>query len=417
VTRTPGEHSKSLGRRATRRIPGGVNSNVRLAVADYFFSRGQGARIWDVDGNEYIDYALGQGPLLLGHAHPAVNGAVALACSDGMLFGAQHPLEVLAAERFCEVVGWADQVRLGMTGTEVVQAVLRLARAHTGRSLVVRATGHYHGWLDNILVDLSATTAVPASGGQVASALDGLVMAPWNDVDALEEIFDRCGNDIAALIMEPMMLNSGSTEPHTDYLSRVREMCDDRGVVLIFDEVITGFRLALGGAAEYYGVIPDLATYGKAMAGGWPVAAFAGRAEIMSLLGDGAVNHSGTFNGSVMAAAAVVATLSLLQADPPYERIAGFGRSLQEGLVDIGARLSVPVHVGGVPAAFTFFVPGLAPLILHRALASAGVWTTGRGLWFVSDAHGEAELQETLERVESALAETLGRARVDLAVG
>jgi len=399
--------SQQLAERALARVPGGVNSNVRLGVREFFFARGEGARIWDVDGREYVDYALGQGPMLLGHSHAAINAAVAMACAEGMVYGAQHPLEVQAAERFCEVVGWAERVRFGMTGSEVVHAALRLSRAATGREKVVRVTGHYHGWGDTILLDLGATSAAPASAGQPAAALAGTELAPWNDAAAIARLL--AGDDVAAVIMEPVMFNSGAFPPAPGFLEEVRRLCTAHGTVLIFDEVITGFRLALGGAVEHFGVVPDLATYGKAMAGGWPVAAFAGSAALMDRLGDGTINHAGTFNASVMAAAAVVSTLAVLEADPPYERIAAYGSELQAGLAEISRRSGVPLRVEGLPVAFTVAldVPGDGGsdprLRLNRALAANGIWTTGRGLWFVSDAHREPELRDTLERVERAL--------------
>ncbi|MDO8210340.1 aspartate aminotransferase family protein [Conexibacter sp. CPCC 206217] len=397
--------SEQLAERALARVPGGVNSNVRLSAAEYFFARGEGARIWDVDGKEYIDYALGQGPMLLGHSHAGINGAVAMACADGMVYGAQHPLEVLAAERFCEAVGWAERVRFGMTGSEVVHAALRLARAVTGREQIVRVTGHYHGWGDTVLLDLAATEPVPASVGQPAAALDGTRLVPWSDVDALRRAL--ADGDVAAVIMEPVMFNSGAFPPAAGYLQEVRRACDEHGTILIFDEVITGFRLALGGAVEHFGVTPDLATYGKAMAGGWPVAAFAGRADLMDRLGDGTINHAGTFNASVMASAAVVATLAVLEADPPYERLNAYGVELMAQLGELAQRRRVPLRIEGLPVAFTVALEpavGGGALQLHRALADAGIWTTGRGLWFVSDAHRTDELRDTVARVDAALA-------------
>ncbi len=399
------ETSQSLRERALAVVPGGVHSNVRLSAPDYFFVRGAGARLWDADGNEYIDYALGQGPMLLGHSHAAIDGAVAMACTQGMVYAGQHPLEVVAAERFCQAVGWADQVRFGMTGTEVVQAALRVARANTGRKQVIRAVGGYHGWSDSILLDPSSPTPIPGSVGQVPEALDGTLLVPWDDIEAVEAAIARNEGDVAAIILEPVMLNAGAREPSAGYLESLRRICTEHGIVLIFDEVITGFRLALGGAAEYYGVQPDLATYGKAMAGGWPVAAFAGRGHLMVGLGDGSVNHAGTFNSSVMATAAVVATLSILTADPPYERLAAYGSELMEALVAVGERRGIRIKVQGVPMAFsvTAHPDDVSAPILHRELAAAGLWTTARGVWFVSDAHREPELRETLERFDTAL--------------
>lgn len=410
--------SAALAQRAARTIPGGVNSNVRLAAAPVFFERARGARLYDVDGNDYVDYLLGQGPNFLGHAHERVTDAVAEACRRGMVYGAQSPLEIEAAERILAALGWADMVRLNMTGTEAVQAALRLARAATGRRRFVRFEGHYHGWLDNVLV--SAGTNAPASAGQLASHLTDSVLVAWNDADALAESLAEHGDTIAAVIMEPVMINAGSMEPREGYLARVRELCDEHGVVLIFDEVISGFRVAPGGAAQRYGVSPDLATYGKAMAGGWPVAAVAGRRDLMARFGTGEVNHSGTFNGSVMAAAAVIATLDVLAADPPYERVAAHGTALMAGLTALGDKHGLPLRVQGLPMAFhaSFGPPdtvydyrGLQRLELARyadfaaTLAHYGVWVAGRGIWYVSAAHGDAELSTTLERVERAMAD------------
>jgi glutamate-1-semialdehyde 2,1-aminomutase len=410
---THGQYSQDLAARARARIPGGVNSNVRLANADRFFARGAGPWLWDVDGNAYIDYALGMGPTIFGHANPAIDAAVSLACADGMVFAGQNALEVHAAERLCELLRWPDRVRLGMTGTEMVQVALRLARAATGKQRFVRFAGHYHGWVDNVLL-APGEGRVPGSSGQALGSLDKMVLVRWNDAEALERELDAQGDQIAAVIMEPVMLNTGAAEPLPGYLERVREACTRHGVVLVFDEVITGFRVALGGAAERYGVTPDLATYGKALAGGWPVAAIAGRAEIMDLLADGTVNHSGTFNGSVMASAATIATLALLEADPPYARMDSYGSRLMAGLREAAERHDLALNVDGVPAAFAATLvelPGTAeadlPALLADVLADAGIWTTSRGLWFVSAVHRDAELEETLSRIDDAF-ERLG---------
>ena len=407
-----------LRERALRSIPGGVNSNIRLSAPQVFFARGSGARIWDVDGNEYVDYVLGQGPCFLGHAHPAVGQAVARACEEGMVFGAQHPLEVEAVESLLSAVGWAEQGRLGSTGTECVQAALRVARAATGRTKFVRFEGHYHGWLDNVLMAMDHGRVVPASEGQVAGHLSDSYVLPWNDGDALEALLRWAGSEIAAVMMEPMMINAGSIEPLPGYLQRVRELCDQHGVVLIFDEVITGFRLARGGAAARYGVSPDLATYGKAMAGGWPVAALLGRADLLAPVGSGAVNHSGTFNAAVMAAAAVVATQRALDADPPYEAIESYGTELMAGITKIGESHGLGLHVQGIGAAFhvsfgtggqVFDARELSRLDLARyaafthRLADHGLWVLGRGTWYVSAAHSGAELADTLTWFDEAV--------------
>ena len=414
--------SQALRDRALVRIPGGVNSNVRLTAPPIFFERASGARMWDVDGNEYVDYVLGQGPHFLGHAHPRINEAVAAACRGGMLYGGQHPLEVQACELVLDAIGWADMIRLGMTGTECVQAALRAARAATGRRIVVRFEGHYHGWLDNVLMKTTDGVSGVASRGQVASALDDTHVVSWNDEQAITDVLAEIGDTVAAVLMEPMMVNAGGIEPLPGYLAKVRQLCDQHGVVLIFDEVITGFRLARGGAVEKYGVVPDLATYGKAMAGGWPVAAVAGRRDLLEPFGTGEVNHSGTFNASVMAAAAVVATQELLVEDSPYERIDAFGADLMSTLITLADKYDVPLRVQGVPAAFHLSFGERAPVrnlrelsalelgrysTFANRLAEHGLWVAERGIWYVSAAHGQAEMEATVERFDAALAQQL----------
>jgi glutamate-1-semialdehyde 2,1-aminomutase len=405
--------SRQLAKQASELLAGGVNSNVRLPISSYFFARGQGARIWDVDGNEYVDYVLGQGPMMLGHSDPTITHAVADACASGMVFGAQNPLEIDAALSILAATSWPERVRLCMTGSEAVQAALRVARAATGRQKVVRFSGHYHGWIDNMLIDQVSPVPRPGSLGQSQSTLDDVILLAWDDIGALEVEMAHHSGEVAALIMEPVMFNAGARLPSENYLQQVREVCTRCGVVLVFDEVITGFRLGLGGAAEYFGVTPDLAVYGKALAGGWPVAALVGRAGLMDLIGKG-VNHSGTFNGSVMACAATIAALDQLRQDPPYERMRQYGSALIEGLKAAGDAVGVSVFVEGVPMAFWLAPVAATQDGAHRdadqslrfasLLAEFGIWTTTRGIWFVSAKHADAELEWTLARFAKALA-------------
>lgn len=416
--RSSGERSRLLAHRAGVLTPGGVHSNVRLPWAEKFFDRAKGAWLWDVDGNDYVDYLLGQGPNFLGHAPDPVTTAVADAAAQGMVFGAQHPLEVEAAERFLEAVQWADRVRFGLSGTEMVQAALRLARAVTDRRKFIRFEGHYHGWLDNVLIATDAAGRTgPASAGQLASHLDDVIVLPWNDTDAVATALEAHDDEVAAILTEPYMCNSGAVAPRPGYLQDLRDLCDRTGAVLIFDEVITGFRLAYGGAAERYGVTPDLATYGKAMAGGWPVAALAGRGELMDRFADD-VTHAGTFNASVAACAAVVATLAALREAPPYADVEAHGLAVMAGLRELAARHDVPLRTQGLGMAFhVSFGPqepvhdarGLWRLDLDRyaafarRLAEHGVWVADRGIWYVSAVHGQDELTAVLERVRVAM--------------
>ncbi|ASR37376.1 aminotransferase class III [Prauserella marina] len=408
--------SHELRERALVRTPGGVHSNVRLGGPQVFIEYARDAWLYDVDGENYVDYLLGQGPNFLGHAPRHLVEAVSSACERGLIFGGQHKLEVEASEVVCEALGWPDMVRFGVSGTESVQAALRLARAATGRKRVIRFEGHYHGWLDNVLAAEGSLGWGTASVGQLPGHLDDFAFVPWND----EERFARAIEeepDVAAVIMEPIMINAGVIEPAPGYLDAVRALCSKHGVVLIFDEVISGFRLGLGGAAARYGVVPDLATYGKAMAGGWPASALAGRAELMELFDKGGVNHSGTFNGSVVAMAATHATVSHLMDSPPYERIASHGGALMDGLRGIGEAHDLPLRVEGLPMAFHVSF-GTAEVTDYRSLQSLdldryarlvpelvahGLWVAGRGVWYVSACHGADELDAALTRFDKTL--------------
>lgn len=412
--------SAELARRALAHTPGGVHSNVRLAAPRVFFARAKGAWLWSVDGADYVDYLLGQGPNFLGHAPAQVLEAVELACRQGVIYGGEHPLEVEASEAVCGALGWPDMVRFGVSGTEAVHAALRLARAATGRRKVVRFEGHYHGWLDSVLSRQTADGEWgPGSEGQLRGDMDEAFVLPWNDADALADLMAQSGGEIAAVIMEPVMINAGVIEPLPGYLQLVREMCSSHGAVLIFDEVISGFRLGLGGAAERYRVIPDLAIYGKAMAGGWPVSALAGRAALMELFGTGRVNHSGTFNSSVMGMAATVASLRALREKAPYASVSAHGTALMSGLRDLGERFGVPLRVEGMPAAFHVSF-GAAEVTDYRTLQQLdlrryerfadeliknGLWVAARGVWYVSASHGSTELDAALSRVERAFLE------------
>jgi glutamate-1-semialdehyde 2,1-aminomutase len=419
VTRTAA-HPRGLEllSRARLRMPGGVNSNVRLDAPPTFFEKGAGAWLWDVDGNDYVDYLLGQGPNFLGHANPEVGRAVARACESGTLFAGQHPLEVEAAESICATLGWAEMVRLGSSGTEMVQAAIRLARATTGRRLFIRFEGHYHGWLDNMLIKVDGDGATASSAGQITEYLADSIVLPWNDLAAVQRAFDERGGEIAAVITEPVMLNAGSIVPRDGYLDGLRDLCTKNRSILIFDEVISGFRVALGGAADRLGVIPDLAVYGKALAGGWPVAALAGGKDTMERFGTGEVNHSGTFNGSVMAAAAVIASIKVLTEDPPYERTERHGEAVQSGLVELGRTYGLPIRTQGPGMAFHVSLGDPRPVHDYRELTAldgagyarladefvkAGIWVARRGIWYVSIAHGPNELDAAMTRAEIAM--------------
>jgi len=422
--------SERLLERARQVIAGGVNSNVRLAAVPQplFFERGEGPRLTDVDGNSYIDYVLGQGPLIHGHSHPALLRAAAAGMARGMMFAAQHEAEIRLAERICALVPSAERVRLGSSGSEVIQAAFRIARAHTGRQKIVKFEGHYHGWFDNVLVSVAPGLdaagpreqphAVPGTRGVSEAVLADLIVLPWNDAEVLERTLRARAEEIAAVITEPIMGNVGCIMPQPGYLETLRRLCDELGIVFILDEVITGFRLAPGGAQQFLGIRPDLSTFGKAMAGGFPVACLAGRAELMELLTAG-VNHSGTYNANVLVVEASLACLDLLIAGDgeAYRRLFALGGRLRDGIAAIARKKGLDVQVQGPgPMFHVAFAP--EPLTdyrsaalqdtaryhrLTRALLERGVRVLERGLWYVSTSHTDREVDETLAAVEAVL--------------
>lgn len=408
-------------------MAGGVNSNFRLNISPtpLVIERGEGPFLYDVDGNRLIDYYLGMGPMILGHNPAALTQAVKRQIDDGILFGAQSAVEAEAARLVCQMVPSAERMRFGGSGSEVDQAALRLARAATGRRNIIKFEGHYHGWFDNVLWSTApapdaagpreAPKAVAGSKGQLADTADTLVVLPWNDPELLETRLAQ--GDIAAVIMEAAMCNAGAVHPLPGYLEGVREACTRHGTILIFDEVITGFRLAPGGAQELFGVTPDLSTFGKAIANGFPVAAIAGRADLLDMFVSGGVVHGGTYNAQPIAMAATVATLQSLKPSL-YEEIAVNGTRLMDGMREIFARHGVKAVVEGFPQVFHVAFGLEQPARDYRdlarmnrqayvafttALLHRGVRALERGAWFMSVAHDDAVVAATLEAVEGAV--------------
>jgi len=413
---------------ARARIAGGVNSNVRLGSNPLCFASGKGSRLTDVDGRTYLDYALGMGPNILGHAPAAVIAEVARNLSSGQLFAGQNTLELELATEFRSCVDSAELVRFGLSGSEMVQAALRLARGFTGRPEIIKFEGHYHGWFDNIFINNSGPVAagdpVPRvhhlqSAGQAPGASDDVVVLPWNDADALERYVAENAPRIAAIITEPIMFNSGGILPRAGYLEKMRQIASSYGIVLIFDEVITGFRVSLGGAQELLGVRPDLSVFAKALGAGFPVAALCGRRDIMELIASGRVNHSGTYNANVVSMSAALATLRELEAEDRavYRRLESTGRALMDGIAALGRHFAADLKISGVPAAFhTCFAKhpihdyasysradGARQGRFLAALLECGVRPTGRGTWFLSSTHTEEDISQTLAAVEIAL--------------
>jgi glutamate-1-semialdehyde 2,1-aminomutase len=420
-------------------IAGGVNSGARGPGAGWVpgppvVASGDGARIRDVDGNEYLDYLLALGPLVHGHRHPEITSRVRRAIEDiGTMFALPYELEAEAARKIVEAVPSVDLIRFGNSGTEVVLHATRLARAYTGRTVVVRFEGQYHGWADQLEwshhPDLDAAgprerpRAVPGSPGIPEVIGQTLAVLPWNDQGAVERLIAERGREIAAILTEPIMGNTGVIPPQPGYLQFLREITAANGIVLIFDEVITGFRVALGGAQALYGVTPDLTTMAKALGGGFPVAALGGKREIMDQVSDGAVLHAGTYNANTIAVAATSASLDVLARPGTYERLFDLSGRLMSGMGQIFSRAGIPVQVQGVGPMFQFWFsetpivdyrdaaahlnsPKYQALALELHRRGVMVHPSNIELWFVSTVHTQADIDTTLDAFEGAVKAT-----------
>jgi len=424
--------SRAMLARARGSLAGGVSSPFRAKFpVPLYFRDGSGSRLVDVDGNRYIDYTLAWGPLILGHRHPRLVEALRAQAERPHAYGAQHELEFQVTEKIQELVRCAQRVAFTSSGSEAVQIALRLARAFTGRNLVLKFEGHYHGWMDSILVShhpgpdqvgpLERPNVVVESRGQAAHAADGVIVAAWNDLATVERVFAEHGGEIAVVIMEPVLCNSGCLQPEPGYLVGVQAACRRYGALLMFDEIITGFRIALGGAQALYGVTPDLATFGKAVAGGAVLSVVAGRAEILDLLFTGGVSFGGTFNGNPMSMAAARTCLEVLSSDggAALTEANRIGETLRVGLERLGRDLGIPMRVCGFGTAFAVHFTRRAALkhyrdtfdddreMLARFLLRAleeGIYALPDGRFYTSVAHTEQDVQETLAALERVLA-------------
>ncbi len=422
--------SAELYRRALEVLPGGVNSPVRAMEAigrsPIFIDRGEGAELIDVDGNRFIDYVCSWGPLIHGHAHPAVLDAVAKAAAKGTSFGAPTVAEVELAVEVTRRIEGAEMLRMTSSGTEATMTAVRLARAATGRERLLKFAGAYHGHLDPLLAQAGsglATQALPSSPGVPASAATATIVVPWNDPDALRTAVEQSAgrDELAAIIAEPFPANMGLVPPREDFLELLREQADESGALLILDEVISGFRVARGGAQELTGVHGDLTILGKVLGGGLPAAAVAGRADLMRLLAPaGEVYQAGTLSGNPLAVAAGLATLSLLD-EPAYLRLSAITDQLALGLREAAAAVGRPVQVSRVPGLLTVFFseePVLCfddaracDLDAHaawcRELLSRGVYPPPSQFeaWFPSLAHTPGQIERTVAVATAAFAE------------
>jgi glutamate-1-semialdehyde 2,1-aminomutase len=362
------DRSARLFDKAKELVAGGVSSQIRVAEpADVplFFTHAKGSKMWDVDGNEYIDFIQGMGPNLFGHTPDFINKQVAADMEKGYVFSAQFEQELEVAELALSMIPMKDAtVRFASSGTEIDQLLLRTMRGFTGRPKILKFEGHYHGWMDSVNWSVhppldqagpdDAPVPVGESEGMDPASADGLVICQWNDVGFLEKAFADHQGEIAGVIMEPILANTNCIVPSPEFLEALQRLCKENGTLLAFDEVITGFRVARGGAQELLGITPDLATYAKSMAGGFPIAMIVGRREIMDLIGDGTVYHGGSFNSNVMSISATYASLKHIEerGDEFYDDLNGKGLRLMEGLRDVAKSLESDLHVQGVGSVF-----------------------------------------------------------------
>ncbi len=413
---------------ARKSIPGGVNSPVRACKSvgrnPIFVERGMGAYIYDADGNEYIDYVCSWGPMILGHCHPEVQGEVAEALDGGTSFGIPTWREVELAEKIVAMVPSIEKVRLVNSGTEATMSAIRLARGFTGRKKIVKFDGCYHGHADSFLVKAGsgvATLGIPGSPGVPEEIVANTISIPFNDPDAVKELLKKEARDIAAVIVEPVPANMGVVPPREGFLEELRNWTREHDILLIFDEVITGFRLGPGGAQEYFGVSPDITCLGKIIGGGLPVGAYGGRAEIMDQIApEGPVYQAGTLSGNPLATAAGLATLNVLSRPGIYESLEEKALQMEEGLCDIASKLGIKAVVQRIGSMMTTFFGQQEPVTnfdqamasdtemygaFFRNMVELGIWIAPSQFEaaFVSTAHTPDDIEETMSAAYTAL--------------
>lgn len=422
--------SAALLERSKKVLAGGVASEFRKYNHPHaiFYSHGKGSRIYDVDGNEYVDFTLSQGPLIVGHSHPHVLESVREYSELGQLYAGQHIREIELAEKLNQLIPSAELMRFCLDGSEAVQTAFRIARAKTGKSKFLRFEGHYHGWLDNVAWGISTPSeaalgsrenpeAFPWSKGLADGARDEFIILPWNDLELVQKTVAERHEEIAAIITEPVMCNNSCILPNEGFLQGLRDICTQYGIALIFDEVITGFRLNLGGAQTHFGITPDLSIFAKAIASGYPISAIVGKREWMSLIEKSEVIHAGTMNSSNPTVAAALATIEVLEQENPYERMFAIGQTIIAGLQKLAEETGQNLVVQGPGPMFNIAF-GDAPATDYRsslrfdkaklgrfvaAMHDEGVRIIGRGLCYISAVHTEDDARIFLEKAGQVL--------------
>jgi glutamate-1-semialdehyde 2,1-aminomutase len=418
--------SQLLYEKSKKLMPGGVNSPVRAFLPYPFFaSHAKGSRIIDVDGNEYVDYCLGYGPLILGHSHPRVVASVRKQLDKGTMYGTPTEKELKLAELICESVPCAKMIRLVNTGTEATMSAIRVARGYTRKKKIVKFEGCYHGAHDCVLVKAGSgatTFGTPDSLGVPEETTRNTIVLPYNDLESFKQTIRREKDQIAAVIIEPVIGNAGVILPEDGYLKEIRESTEDNGIILIFDEVITGFRLALGGAQEYFDVVPDMVTLGKIMGGGFPIAAYGGRREIMETVAPaGGVYQAGTFSGNPISVVAGLATLEYIKSKGQgfYKVLESKSNTIVRGLTELIEERSYPFQINHISSMFQiFFTPNrvhdyrsakTADLAqfksYHRKLLEQGIYIPPSQFetCFVSESHTREDIDKTLQAMRSSL--------------
>ena len=424
----------ALYQRALESLPGGTDSNFRAwGESTIYVDRGKGGMVWDLDGNEFVDLRMGYGPVILGHGDERVDDYVNGRMRQGVSFSLTSEDEVRAMELVKELTGWVDLARMTVSGTEATMHAMRIARAFTGREKIVKFEGQYHGVHDYALIsvgpddmselgDADAPVALAWGRGIPGAVADTIIPARYNNIAALRKIFERHGEEIAAIIVEPVLGNAQAIMPQAGFHKEMRALTEEFGILLIFDEVKTGFRLSRGGAAEFFGITPDLGTFAKAMGNGYPAAAFGGRREIMDMLPD-KVSHGGTYAGNRVAAAAAVKTLEILRDTNALETIHATGRTIQDGLREILDPVGIPYHFTGHPSMFgIMFREEVATEYRdwattdHELYDAIAIGMHARGAmpepdsrepWFICEAHADADI---IDRVLTAFSDSLDAA-------